>query len=82
MNGLLPVVMKELYTTNDQIHDYLQGNIILFILIKDVPIFTQDALVIQAREFGLIYRRKLMLMYPWLSSRIRLNYVSWNTTLK
>ena len=44
--GLLPEVMNELYTTNDQIHDHFQGNIIFSILIKDVPMFTQEVLVI------------------------------------
>ena len=46
VNGLLPEVMNELYTTNDQIHDHLKDNIIISILTKEVPMFTQEALVI------------------------------------
>ena len=42
--GLLPEVINELYTTNYTI--ILQGNIFFSILIKDVPMFTQEALVI------------------------------------
>ena len=44
VNGLLPEVMNELYTTNDQI--ILQDNIVISLLTKEVPLFTQQALVI------------------------------------
>ena len=41
VNGFLPEVMKELYTTNDQKHDHFTRHyIFFFILIKDVPMFT------------------------------------------
>ena len=46
VNGLLPEVMNELYTTNDQYMIILQDNIIISILTKEVPMFTQEALVI------------------------------------
>ena len=47
VNGLLSEVMKELYTSNDQIHDqFTRQYTFIFILIKDVPMFTQEALVI------------------------------------
>ena len=44
--GLLPEVMNELYTTNDQIHDHFTRQYHFSIIRKDVPIFTQEALVI------------------------------------
>ena len=35
----------------------LQDNVTCFMLIKDVPMFTQETLVIQVREFGMHYRK-------------------------
>ena len=46
VNGLLTEVMNEVYTTKDQIHDHFTRQYNLFRLIKDVPMFTQEALVI------------------------------------
>ena len=46
VNGLLPEVMNELYTTTDQIHDHFTRKYQVSILIKDVPTSTQEALVI------------------------------------
>ena len=40
------LLMTELYTTNDQIHDHFTRQYIFKILIKDVTMFTQEALVI------------------------------------
>ena len=55
---LLPEVMNELYTTNDQIHDHFTRQDNFFNNNKGRSMFTQDALVILVREFGMLYRQK------------------------
>ena len=46
VNGHFSEVMKELYTANDEIHNHFTRLYIFLILIKDVPMFTQDAMVL------------------------------------
>ena len=46
VNGLLPDVMNELYTTNHQIHSHFTRQCNFLLLIKDIPICMQEALEI------------------------------------
>ena len=41
VNVFLPDEINELYTINDQIHNHFKRQCNFFILIKDIPMFTQ-----------------------------------------
>ena len=80
VNGLLPDVMNELYTTNDQIHNHFTRQSKLFHINKGHS-------NVYARSFGNISPRiwnalekKMMLMCQEINSKIHLNCVFWNIT--
>ena len=64
VNGLLPDVMNELYTTNDQIHNHFTRQCNFFHINKGHSNFyaKKEALEIYVRESGTPYRKKCMVM--------------------
>ena len=82
MNGLLPDVMNELYTTNDQIHNHFTRQCYFVHINKGHS-------NVYARSFRNIsmwiwktVHKKMMLMCHKLNTKVHLNFYSWNMTLK